>query len=358
MAILGSYRDWDFMMSNRYPAHIAGISIDHLFPTIKLLLLTPFKPSNLVFQPPSIRRIQLQQPLLLEVLDNLPNRILHARLIALDLDLRVLRRLVRCTDASELGDLSLAGLLVQALGVARLSDLEREVDEDLDEGQRLVVGMGGLRGVQLAGLLAVCLVWRDEGRDGDGGAVGEQLGDLDAAWGVSSALWLLFASLPRARRAWRACCSECAMRARNGMLRTSAIRLMFSFRLFSSKPRSLLRPKRTLSPSRRYAARPRCSRCCSSAVAMVDLPEAERPVNQMVKPRCLRNVLRSLRERDGCQVMLLSSVSARLGEHGGVWRGSRCHCVCEIGGLGKELVDKIDGMECDEGEDSKETTQI
>lgn len=39
---------------------------------------------------------------------------------------------------------------------------------------------------------------------------------------------------------------------------------------------------------------------------MVDFPDAERPVNQIVKPFCLRNELRSARERDGCQVMLLS----------------------------------------------------
>jgi hypothetical protein len=38
---------------------------------------------------------------------------------------------------------------------------------------------------------------------------------------------------------------------------------------------------------------------------MVDLPEAERPVNQIVRPCCLRRVLRSVREREGCQVMLL-----------------------------------------------------
>ena len=94
-----------------------------------------------------------------------------------------------------------------------------------------------------------------------------------------------------------------AMRPKSAL--TSAIRLMFSLRSFSEKPRSLFSPKRTLSPSKRYAARPRWRRCCSRAVAMVDLPEAERPVNQIVKPRCLRFVLRSLRERDGCQVMLL-----------------------------------------------------
>ncbi len=38
---------------------------------------------------------------------------------------------------------------------------------------------------------------------------------------------------------------------------------------------------------------------------MVDLPDAERPVNQIVQPFCLRSVLRSEREREGCHVMLL-----------------------------------------------------
>lgn len=37
----------------------------------------------------------------------------------------------------------------------------------------------------------------------------------------------------------------------------------------------------------------------------MDLPEAERPVSQMVRPRWLRSWLRSRREREGCQVMLL-----------------------------------------------------
>lgn len=40
-------------------------------------------------------------------------------------------------------------------------------------------------------------------------------------------------------------------------------------------------------------------------MATVDLPEAERPVNQTVKPFCLRSDSRSAREREGCQVMLL-----------------------------------------------------
>jgi len=39
---------------------------------------------------------------------------------------------------------------------------------------------------------------------------------------------------------------------------------------------------------------------------MVDLPEAERPVNQTVQPFCLRSSLRSWRVRPECHVMLLS----------------------------------------------------
>lgn len=38
---------------------------------------------------------------------------------------------------------------------------------------------------------------------------------------------------------------------------------------------------------------------------MVDLPEAESPVNQTVHPFCLRRSQRSLRVRPECHVMLL-----------------------------------------------------
>jgi hypothetical protein len=44
---------------------------------------------------------------------------------------------------------------------------------------------------------------------------------------------------------------------------------------------------------------------------MVDLPDADRPVNHSVKPRCLRFVWRSERESDGCQVMLLGALLAK-----------------------------------------------
>ena len=44
---------------------------------------------------------------------------------------------------------------------------------------------------------------------------------------------------------------------------------------------------------------------------MVDLPDPDRPVNQMVKPRCFRNRFRSCRDSDGCQVMFLLDLDER-----------------------------------------------
>ena len=74
---------------------------------------------------------------------------------------------------------------------------------------------------------------------------------------------------------------------------TSEMRRMFSSRSLGENPRSLLRPNRMLSPSRRKADFFRCNRCCSRATATVDLPEAERPVNQIVMPFWFKRLLRS-----------------------------------------------------------------
>ena len=67
-------------------------------------------------------------------------------------------------------------------------------------------------------------------------------------------------------------------------LDTSAIRRMFSDRSSAEKPKFRLRPCRTLSPSKRYDRWPSKRNRCSRARAMVDLPDAESPVSQMVKP--------------------------------------------------------------------------
>ena len=91
--------------------------------------------------------------------------------------LRILRRLIRRTNPRELFNLARLGLLVQALGIALLGDVEGDVDEDFDEGQGRV---GVFRvGVQFAGDLAVGFVGGDEGGQGDGRAVCEEFGDLD-----------------------------------------------------------------------------------------------------------------------------------------------------------------------------------
>ena len=120
--------------------------------------------------------LQLQQSLTLQVLHNLPHAVLHTLLVTPDVDLGVLRRLIRRADAGELWDLALPRLLVQALGVARLGDFKREVDEDLDEGEWGVFAGG--HGVEVARLLAVGFVGGDEGGDGDCRGVGEELCDL------------------------------------------------------------------------------------------------------------------------------------------------------------------------------------
>ena len=128
-------------------------------------------------------------------------------------------------------DLTRAGLLVEALGVARLDDVEGRVDEDLDERE------AGLL-VEVADDGAVRAEGRDERGEGDARRVREQLRDLHVA---------------RAAKGRGRVCFRGGARNQGGGRegRTSPMRRMFSVRDFSSKPRSLFRPKRMLSPSRR-----------------------------------------------------------------------------------------------------------
>lgn len=109
--------------------------------------------------------------------------------MVLDMDLGAIRRLIGGRNAGKLLNDTLTGLLVQALGVALLGHLDRHIDVDLDKGQTGVLAGGGDL-VQTAGGVAVGLVGRDEGGDGDGGAVGEELGDLGDAADVLVAVLL------------------------------------------------------------------------------------------------------------------------------------------------------------------------
>jgi hypothetical protein len=118
----------------------------------------------------------LQQTLLVQVVGDDLDGLLDAGLLAVNVDLGVLGSLVGSADTSELLDLTGASLLVQTLGVALLGLLHGNVNEDLDEGKRSLAVLGV--GVEVTGDLAVGLVGGDEGGKGDGGAVGEELGDL------------------------------------------------------------------------------------------------------------------------------------------------------------------------------------
>lgn len=72
-----------------------------------------------------------------------------------------------------------------------------------------------------------------------------------------------------------------------------------------------------LSPSRRKEWRPRWSNVCSRAVAIVDLPDAERPVNQTVAPDWPRSSERSAEETaPGWKVMLVALTVILIDEDG------------------------------------------
>lgn len=73
-------------------------------------------------------------------------------------------------------DLARAGLLVEALGVALLDDVEGRVDEDLDERKARLL-------VQLARDGAVGAVGRDERGERDAARVREELRDLHTGAG-------------------------------------------------------------------------------------------------------------------------------------------------------------------------------
>src|SRR5690606_16677003 len=80
-----------------------------------------------------VRRGSVDQAARAQVGQDLLRGLLDALLRGVHADLGARRGLVRVGDAGEVLDDPLAGLLVETLGVALLDDLERAVDEDLDE---------------------------------------------------------------------------------------------------------------------------------------------------------------------------------------------------------------------------------
>lgn len=83
----------------------------------------------------------------------------------MDMNLRILRLLVRRTDTRELLDLARPRLLIQTLGVTLLGLFDGDVDEDFDERERGFVSVGYV-GVQFAREVAVGFVGGYEGGEG------------------------------------------------------------------------------------------------------------------------------------------------------------------------------------------------
>ena len=66
----------------------------------------------------------------------------------------------------------------------------------------------------------------------------------------------------------------------------SPTRRIFSVLSSDEKPKSLQRPWRTLSPSRTITWHPMSKSSRESALAIVDFPDPESPVNQRIAPLC------------------------------------------------------------------------
>lgn len=68
-------------------------------------------------------------------------------------------------------DLARTGLLIQALGITLLDDVQRRIDKHLDKAQPRLF-------VELTGDGTVCAVWRDECGEADARCICEELRDL------------------------------------------------------------------------------------------------------------------------------------------------------------------------------------
>lgn len=136
---------------------------------INQTLIPPLK-TNLVL---GSRQVSLR----IKVLNNLLNGINNRQVHILNVNLGLLRSLIRSRDTSEILNNTSTSLLVQSLGITLLSNLNGHINVDLDERQAgLLTRGGGL--VQSAGGVTVLLVGGDERGNSDRGGVSEELSNL------------------------------------------------------------------------------------------------------------------------------------------------------------------------------------
>lgn len=128
--------------------------------------------------------LRREVPLLIQVLNDLLRSLLDPHLVALDVDFRLQRLLVRRTDTGELLDLTGPRALVQTLRIPLLGHLDGHIDVHLHERETEPLARTALRGrlVKRTSHIPILSVRGDERGDRDGVGVREELGDLrDAA---------------------------------------------------------------------------------------------------------------------------------------------------------------------------------
>ena len=186
-------------------------------------------------------------------------------------------------------DLAGACLLVEALGIPALDDRQGGVDEHLDERDGGVVGC-----VEVPGEEPVGEVGRDEGGDGERACEREEKRDFgdaadlraafaDSRYGFEGEGEVRVGMGMRMGMGGHAVKGRTNVLDATGLVEAQVLRRRATASARTSTARgdgggtegrglTLLRPKRMLSPSRRYACSPLCRRCCSSALAIVDCP--------------------------------------------------------------------------------------
>src|SRR5581483_7746979 len=137
---------------------IARACIAGMAPPARLASISPAMPH--------MGQVSAEHPALAQEMDDLVGEHFRIVLARGKGQLRIERRLVGRVDAGEIVQIAAPRLAVEALGVALLANVERRVDEDLDELALLQ---------DVARHLPLSAERRDEGDDGNEPRIDEQL---------------------------------------------------------------------------------------------------------------------------------------------------------------------------------------
>lgn len=140
------------------------------------MLIISLKPRASLLLPSTRPR---QEPFRGQVVDDLSHSLLDTQVCVLQVYLWLLGCLIRRTNSGKFLDFSSSCLLIQALGISLLGNLNRNIDINLDERNTLlIIGMRTTLIMQLSGQLPVSLVRTNKTSQAYGRRIGKQLGDL------------------------------------------------------------------------------------------------------------------------------------------------------------------------------------